>query len=172
MTGELQAGHRGAERPLDADAGAEVVVVRVGAVEFGLPIERVREVVRVPPITRIPFPPPSILGVASVRGTILPVMDLRHRLFGDPGGAAETPETAARLVVVSDPANGEVGLVVDAVPGLARRGEEAQPVPPEVEAALPAGWIEEVIAPDQGRLITLLRLEPVLALSDAPEEER
>ena len=37
------------------------VVVRLGETEFGIDVRRVREVLRVPPISRLPFPPPSIL---------------------------------------------------------------------------------------------------------------
>jgi purine-binding chemotaxis protein CheW len=155
------------QRAAALDQRPELLGVRVGAVEFGLPLDRVLEVVRVPPITRLPFPPPSIAGVASVRGSLVPVMDLGVRLLGpsaDPGG---------RLVVVADPAGGgEVALLVDAVTGLIAAGERGAEPPPEVEASLPPGWVAEVVTPAPDRLITVLRLEPVLALSDSADKER
>jgi chemotaxis signal transduction protein len=54
--------------------------------EFGIPIGRVREVLRVGDITRVPEAPLHIRGVTSVRGRILPVVELRTRL-GLPGWA-------------------------------------------------------------------------------------
>lgn len=154
--------------PADAPEAlaAEFVSVRVGGTEFGIPVERVREVLRVPVLTRLPFPPAGILGVAGVRGTIVPVMDLGERLLGRPSARD------GRLVIVEDPASGgEVALLVDAVPGLAAATEASQAPPPEVDASLPAGWIAGVAVLQTGRLATLLDLAPVLALSDSPEKE-
>ncbi len=149
-----------------AETAGEFVSVRVGGTDFGIPVDRVREVLRVPLLTRLPFPPPSILGVAGVRGAILPVMDLGERLLGRPSARD------GRLVIVEDPeSGGEVALLVDAVPGLAAAAEEAQAPPPEVEASLPAGWIAGVVVLRTGRLATLLALGPVLDLTDSPEKE-
>jgi purine-binding chemotaxis protein CheW len=145
----------------------EVVAVRVGETDFGISVERVREVLRVPPLTRLPFPPPAVLGVAGVRGGVLPVVDLAQRLLGHPA------DRDGRLVVVEDPAaDDEVALLVDSVPGLVRASGAAQAPPPEVEASLPAGWIAGVIVTDAGRLITVLDLAPVLDLTESTDKER
>lgn len=158
-------------RPPEPDAPEErteeeIVAVRVGGADFGIPVERVREVLRVPPLTRLPFPPPSILGVTGVRGAVLPVMDLGERLLGLPA------DREGRLVVVADPGSGsEVALLVDSVPGLtAVAGGERTP-PAEVEASLPTGWIAGVAETRDGRLVTLLDLAPVLALTDSSGKE-
>jgi purine-binding chemotaxis protein CheW len=157
---------REAAEPLAPLDEAEFVAVRLGDTEFGLPVERVREVLRVPPITRLPFPPPSILGVAGVRGAVLPVMDLGERLLG---AAADRD---GRLVVVEDPESGsEVALLVDAVPGLASAAESDASPPAEVDASLPAGWIAGVIVSRAGRLVTLLDLAAILAHPDSSGKE-
>lgn len=48
--------------------------------EFGLPVESVREILRVGEVTRVPQAPPHIRGVTNVRGSILPVVEIRTRI--------------------------------------------------------------------------------------------
>lgn len=142
------------------------VVVRVGGVEFGLDVRRVREVLRAPRITRLPFPPPTILGIVSIRGTLVPVMDLGERLLGRPA------DREGRLVVVRDPdREGSIGLLVDAVLDLVPLAAASQSPPPEVEASLPAGWVEGVVSASQDRLVTLIDLIHVLDIQNTSAEE-
>lgn len=144
-----------------------IVAVRLGAAEFGLPIERVREVLAPPPITRVPFVPTAICGVTSVRGTILPVLDLGLRLLG-----SEAARPGRLVVVGAGEGAGPVGLLVDAVTGLVEAPAEAIQAPPlEAEATLPVGFILGVVAAEAGRLVTLLDLSRVLDLVEHAEQE-
>jgi purine-binding chemotaxis protein CheW len=166
---------RRSARPLSLSGVEEVrsaeeeraVVVRLGGTEFGINVRQVREVLRVPPITRLPFPPPTILGIVSIRGTLVPVMDLGARLLGHPG------DRQGRLVVVRDPeGEGSIGLLVDEVLDLAPLEQAAHEPPPEVESSLPSGWILGVLSPEDSRLVTLLELTHVLDLKNPAAEER
>lgn len=66
------------------DDEEQVVVFRLGREEFGVPIESVQEIVRVPEqLTHVPKSPPFVEGVINLRGTVLPVIDQRCR-FGLP----------------------------------------------------------------------------------------
>lgn len=146
--------------------GERAVVVRLGDTEFGIDVRRVREILRVPHITRLPFPPPTLLGIVSVRGTLVPVMDLGERLLRRPA------DRDGRLVVVRDPdREGSIGLLVDAVRDLIALDAAPQEPPPEVEASLPAGWIIDVLSPQPERLVTLLDLTRVLDLNNSPAQE-
>jgi purine-binding chemotaxis protein CheW len=59
----------------------QLVVFRLGQEEFGVPIDSVQEIVRVPELlTRVPKAPLFVEGVINLRGTVLPVIDLRRRL--------------------------------------------------------------------------------------------
>jgi chemotaxis signal transduction protein len=148
------------------EAGARaVVVVRLGEAEFGVPVTRVREVVRAPAATPVPFTTPAVRGIASVRGEIVPVLDLAARVLGAPAPGA------ARLVVVSDAAGAPVGLLVDRVVGLADPLDATRQAPPEAEAAAPAGLITGVLAPADAPAITLLDLDAVLTPESTPNEE-
>lgn len=68
-----------------SDDDTQVVIFRLGAEEFGVPIMSVQEIVRVPEaLTRVPRTPAFVEGVINLRGTVLPVIDQRSRL-GLPG---------------------------------------------------------------------------------------
>jgi purine-binding chemotaxis protein CheW len=63
------------------DDDMQVVIFRLGAEEFGVPIMSVQEIVRVPEtLTRVPKTPAFVEGVINLRGTVLPVIDQRSRL--------------------------------------------------------------------------------------------
>jgi purine-binding chemotaxis protein CheW len=63
------------------DDDEQVVVFRLDKEEFGVPIDSVQEIVRVPEeLTHVPMAPPFVEGVINLRGAVLPVIDLRRRL--------------------------------------------------------------------------------------------
>ncbi len=65
----------------DMDEDEQVVVFRLDKEEFGVPIRSVQEIVRVPEeLTRVPHTPRFVDGVINLRGSVLPVIDLRVRL--------------------------------------------------------------------------------------------
>jgi chemotaxis signal transduction protein len=130
--------------------------VSVGGAEFGIPAERVREVLRPPPVTRVPFALDGVLGIAQVRGTVLAVVDLGERLGLAPVGGA------GRLVVVWGGGREAVGLLVDRVVGLLEEDGDEEDAPDEAAAALPPGWLAGIAVPRSGRRVALLHLERVL----------
>jgi len=69
------------ETGVPPDDDIQVVIFRLGAEEFGVPIMSVQEIVRVPQtLTRVPRTPAFVEGVINLRGTVLPVIDQRGRL--------------------------------------------------------------------------------------------
>ena len=78
--------------------------------EFGLEILQVQEIKNFSRITPIPNSPPNVLGVMNLRGTIIPIVDLR-RTFKMP----ETQYNSFTVIVVVNIGAKVVGLVVDAV---------------------------------------------------------
>lgn len=74
------------------------VVFLVAARVSALPIEVVREVVDLRGLTVVPMAPPAVLGVMSLRGTVLAVLDAHHLLTG--AAASEPPSKV--LVLVRD----------------------------------------------------------------------
>jgi len=81
---------------------------------FALPIESVREILDLQPVSRLPQAPPYVLGLTDVRGAGLMVFDLRLK-FGFP---AEAASNKTRIIVAEATIGGElrgVGVVVDCV---------------------------------------------------------
>jgi purine-binding chemotaxis protein CheW len=78
---------------------------------YAVPVERVREIVRIRPITPVPRVPEDVCGVISLRGEILEVIDLRLRLRLRAG----RPGRASRIIVVHVADGCVAGLLVDGV---------------------------------------------------------
>ena len=94
-----------------ADDEEQFVVFRLLAEEYGVAIDSVQEIVRVPEqLTQIPRTPAFIEGVVNLRGTVLPVVDQRRR-FGLPGC-----ERSDRQRIMVFTINGtRTGFIVDSV---------------------------------------------------------
>jgi purine-binding chemotaxis protein CheW len=102
------------------------VVFRLGDEEFGLPVEAVDEVARLPErITRVPRTPAFLEGVVNLRGEVLPVVDQRRRFDMPPSEAGE----GRRLLVVRTQRH-RAGLIVDGVLGVLPVARDAiEPAP-------------------------------------------
>ncbi len=130
---------------------------------YALPIERIREVIRVQTITRVPQAPAHVRGVHNLRGTILPVLEIRTRLGLSP--ATVTPESR---IVVAESRGKRIGLLVDAVLQVIRVPEsQIEPPPPEVQSRLSEHVVG--VVPAHERLALFLGIDKLLIL---PELEK
>lgn len=87
------------------------LVFGLGAEDFCVDVNIVREIVRVPPfITRIPNAPNYIRGVVNLRGTIVPVFDMELKF-----GIRQTPLTDEARIVVMTISDVTFGIIVNAV---------------------------------------------------------
>lgn len=94
-----------------ADDDEQVVVFRLGKEEFGVPIKSVQEIVRVPDeLTHVPKAPAFVEGVINLRGTVLPVLDLRRRL-----GLPDVERSDRQRVMVFLIDGARTGFIVDSV---------------------------------------------------------
>jgi len=98
----------------------EFVTFHLDGDSYALPIEAVREIVRLRPITPVPRVPAPIRGVISLRGEVVQVLDLRLRL----GLPREEPTRATRVMVLHGDDGGVTGLLVDSVRDVLRIPEE------------------------------------------------
>jgi purine-binding chemotaxis protein CheW len=122
----------GEKAPAAPEQEEHLVTFLLGNEEYGVPVLRAREIVRVGEMTRIPEAPAHIRGVFNLRGRILPVVDLRTRL----GLPAAEPTPRSRLVLVD--AHGRVlALLVDSVSRMAHVARSALKPPPARGAVHP-----------------------------------
>ena len=112
MTSDIDAEGDGDVR----DDPTQVVIFRLGAEEFGVPIMSVQEIVRVPEtLTRVPKAPAFIEGVINLRGTVLPVIDQRARL-----GLPQIERNDRQRIMVYLLGGKRTGFIVDAVAEVVR----------------------------------------------------
>ena len=98
----------------------QVVAMHLGDEVFGIDIAHIHTVITMQPITPVPQAPAYVKGVMNLRGTILPVIDLRTR-FNIPG---EPSNEDSRIVIVE--VDGvSAGLVVDTVSEVLRLAESS-----------------------------------------------
>lgn len=134
----------------EAEEERTYVAFRLDREEFGLPVESVREVLRVGEVTRVPQAPPHIRGVTNVRGSILPVVEIRTRI----GLPPLDPGPIARIVVL-EVGERALGLLVDRVTRVAKlRVSEIEPPPAEVVTAR-TDYVAGVAKRPEGLLILL-----------------
>jgi len=96
---------------MDEASPDRVVVCRAGDERFAVPVTLIREVVALPPLTRIPGAPDSVRGLANVHGTLITVL-AGSLLVG------HAPNGAGQWLVVLHARRGQVGLAVDEVEDL------------------------------------------------------
>ena len=91
-------------------AEEQLVNFSLGSEEFGVDIMRVQEIIRIPPITRVPKAPDYVEGVINLRGNVIPVISLRTRF-----GMGRVEETDLSRIIVLQVQTKVFGIRVDAV---------------------------------------------------------
>lgn len=126
---------------------------------FALAVERVHEIIDPLPITLVPRTDPFVPGLVNVRGSVVPVADLRHRLGMPPADATEDSRMVVLDVLIEETAT-KVALLADAVDQVSEIDcSRIEPVP-EIGMRLPPRFLAGVAKRD-GDLIILLRVETV-----------
>lgn len=128
----------------------EMLAFFVGRERYVVPVDAVREVLKPREITPVPHTPDYILGVCSLRGAVLTVIDLNRRL----GLASAQRDEKSRIIIVTVEQDEQIGLFVDMVEGVVRFSESlVKPVPETVEHGVE--FLQGIVRKDE-RLYILL----------------
>jgi purine-binding chemotaxis protein CheW len=122
---------------------------------YAIPVEWVREIVRLRAITSMPRVPPEIRGVISLRGEIVQVLDLCRCL----GLRTREATRSSRIIVLHGDHGNVTGLLVDSVREVIRVAEEAIQPPPSGESES-----VEALCRQDDEFISLLNMDRVLDL--------
>lgn len=141
----------------------QLVVFSVGKELYGVGIDSVQEIVRVPDVTEVPDAPFFLEGVINLRGKVIPVIDLRRRLRLQ--GKEKTKSTRVLVTENEGSTGGLVGLLVDAVSEVRKVQPDDIEDPPEMVSAIGVEYITGV-AKIEEKLIILLDLKRVLSVED------
>lgn len=133
-----------------------IVGFRIGRETFGVPIELVHEIVRVPDITSVPDAPEYIEGVINLRGKIISVVDLRKRF-----GEKEIAASKKNRILVAEVEDKMVGLIVDAASEVLKLPRADVDNPPNVFEEGELNYVTGV-GKLNGRLIILIDLTKIL----------
>ncbi len=139
--------------------------VRTGRREtFGINVFKVREVMRTPPITSAPEMPAAVEGMVSLRGALVPVIDLAKYA----GVQTETPRD---IMIVTEYNGHTQGFLVEGVDTILRLDWSQMRVPPEMLMAEMGGLVTAVTELEDNRLVMMMDVEKVLAETARTDDE-
>lgn len=139
----------------------QLVGFRLGNEEYGVKITAVREIMLPGEITHIPETPDYIKGLINIRGTVIPVIDLRIRF----GLTAEESTDATRTIVLSV-RDKMIGVIVDAVTEVLRISHDQVAPPPPTVAGLKRQYLTGLVKLED-RLLILLDIDKVFGQEEA-----
>ena len=128
---------------------------------YGISILKVREIIGLITITKIPHTPDFILGVVNLRGRVIPVVDMRTK-FGFPY-AEPTEQTC---IIVVDLGSFLTGILVDSVSEVMNISQSSIDPPPSFGNEVDTSFITG-IGKLKDRVILLLDIDRVLAMGGA-----
>ena len=155
------------EAPRDLDRrvgmatdGSQFLTFSLGDELYGVDILRVQEIRGYTAVTRIPNTPDHIKGVLNLRGTIVPIVDLRTKF-----GIEKAEYTMFTVIVVVVVADKVMGIVVDAVSDVLNIDKKGIQLPPEFGSQVDVSVLSG-IGKCGDRLVAILDIDRLLADGD------
>lgn len=133
-----------------------LITFRVGTETFVLDIMAVRQIIPYSGSTFVPTAPAFIEGIVVLRNEVIPIIDLRERLYPQLAGRAEQP-----LVLVTLTTAGVIGLKVDEVRRIITVSSEAFLTPPELVRGI-RGELLIAVVPYGNEVYLLIDVENIL----------
>ncbi|MDH5216767.1 MAG: chemotaxis protein CheW [Gammaproteobacteria bacterium] len=155
-----------AETEINLEAGSEgqFLTFIMANEEYGVDILRVQEIRGWDNVTPIPNTPSYIKGVINLRGTIVPIIDLRER-FGLEKMEYDATTVVIVLKVVSAEKERIMGIVVDAVSDVYNVGEDEMKSPPDFGSVVSIDFVKGLVAIEEKMLI-ILEIDDMLNSGD------
>ena len=122
---------------------------------YGINVFKVREVIHAPPLTRAPEMPAAIDGMASLRGSLVPVLNLVRYVGVDTADAAP-------IMILAEYNGQTLGFLVEAVETILRLDWSAMRAPPAMMASNAGGLVTAVTELADGRLVMMIDVESIL----------
>lgn len=132
----------------------QFLTFRLAEEQYGLNVLQVREVLEIPRITRVPRMPVYMRGVINIRGSVVPVIDLRLKL-----GLEEAERSVHSRVVIIEIENGQetlaMGILVDSVQEVIDIASADISPPPQIGTQIEAEFIMGIAKLDQNFVIII-----------------
>ena len=138
----------------------QLVVFELANEYYGINIAVVESIIKMQGITQLPQTPNYVKGVTNLRGSVLPVIDLRARF-----ALEARDDTKQTRIIIATMGSIKVGVIVDGVSEVLRVSDELiEPLPPMVNS-VNSVFLKGIVRLET-RLIILLELGKVLDLSE------
>ena len=136
----------------------QLVSFKLDSEEYGIEVLKVREIIRMIPITHMPNSPSYVEGIINLRGKIIPVVSMRRKF-----GLMDQENSTQTRIVVMDISGELMGFIVDSVSEVIRiSSSEIQPPPNVVSGGFDQECITGVFN-QADRLLVLLDLEQLFS---------
>ena len=142
-----------------AATAGEFLTFTLGQEEYGVDILKVQEIRGYDAVTRLPDAPEYIKGVINLRGTIVPVIDMRVKF------RLEAKVDALTVMIVLNVADRVVGMVVDSVSDVVQLTAEQIRAMPEVGTGIDRRFLTGIGALDE-RMLILLDIEGLMTSTE------
>jgi purine-binding chemotaxis protein CheW len=142
----------------------QYLTFRLGPEVFALDVAKVREVLDVTPITRIPRTPAFMRGVINLRGSVVPVVDLRYG-FGMPITENTVNSCIIVVEVMLDNENLIIGALADQVEEVIDLEPDQIQPPPRIGSHIKTEFIQGMGRRDS-RFLTLLNIDQVFSAEE------
>ncbi|MBM7686247.1 chemotaxis protein CheW [Defluviitalea raffinosedens] len=145
----------------------QLVTFQIGEDEFGVDIMDVKEIIRVPDITRVPNAPTYVEGACNLRGNVLPIIDGRTWF-----NLKKEKKDENNRVLVIDVDGKATGVIVDKVSEVMRVNIADIEEPPEIVRNVDSDYLNGVVKLENGnRLIMLLDIVKALSVNNVKKQE-
>lgn len=146
---------------------AQFLTFLIAGEEYGIDILNVQEIKGWGPVTRIPNTEDYVLGVINLRGTVVPVVDMRKRFGMD--HADFGPTTVVIVVKLSQHGvDRRVGLVVDAVSEVYQFADDAIQPTPDLVSGTRADFVTGLATVDK-KMVILLTVDRLVSFEVTSE---
>jgi purine-binding chemotaxis protein CheW len=140
----------------------QLVVFRIGAGDFAVDILTTKEVVPLREVTPVPETPDYVEGVMNLRGSLIPILDLRRRMRAPDRAPAAAHSSDDRRIIISKFGGKLVGVIVDSASEVIRISEEKIEPAPGLIAEIGAAYVSGVVVLGE-RVVTLIDLQKALS---------
>lgn len=151
------------QHQLTMQSFTQVVSFNLANEEYAIEITKIKEIILVEGITKVPQMPIYIEGIINLRGNVIPVLDLRKRF-----GMKNAEIGDETRIVVSRMAEKIIGLIVDSVSQVMKIPKDDIQPPPDTIAGLAGEYLTGVGKVDE-RMIMMLDIDKVLSLEELSE---
>lgn len=151
------AGKKDRLEDLEQEGQMQLVGFGINQEQFGVNILTVQEIIRSAPVTAVPNSPEFVEGVINLRGDIIPVIDLRKRLY-----LYREDSSDRNWVLILNINDRVIGFIVDRVSEVLKVAEDNVEPPPDIVIAGLENQYIHGVCDVEGNLLIILNFERIL----------